>query len=161
MSIMELIIGMTLLGLISTLCAMIFISTVRTQTDVSNAALGSSAAQTFTGSLTKNVRTAKHFKVTSSIRLDIRTANDRCMAYVVYNGKIYRKVSSSAVGNFALTGWVPVLSNVQRVGVADYFTNSTAVGVKYSISAGKGISHIDLVGIATPRVVQASAAPCW
>lgn len=160
-TLIELIIGMSLLSMIGTLCAAIMISSVRTQTDVSNSTLGSAAAQTFSVQLTKNVRSAQHFRVRNSVWVDIKTANGRCMSYVIYNGKMYRQISTNAITGFSPTTWTIVLPNVRKVGTTDYFRNSAALGLNYSISSGTGISHIDLVGIATPRVVQANALPCW
>lgn len=158
----ELLIALSITGLVMTLTLLIFTSSVRTQNDIQNSVVGSSQSQLVMTKFSKSIRTASAFRITSSTRLDLRTEAGTCESWVFNGGALYTKINSGALpGTTIDSTWKKMLTPVTQIGTTPYFSPAPGTGLAYTFNAGEGISNIDFVGKATPRAPQDSASPCW
>lgn len=161
LTLIELLLAMSIVGMVLTMGLLIFTSSVRTQNDIQNTVTQTGQAQTMMATMSEAVRTASAFRVTNSTRIDLRTPDGRCQAWAVANGSLYRKTSTVAVGSTVDSTWRRLVFPITPIGATPYFAPATGTGVAYSLNTGEGVTNIDMVGNVTPRAVGTSSAPCW
>ena len=158
-SMIELILAMALSSLVVILSFTIFRTAATLQGDSTVTLQSDSAAQNASALITKQVRTASAFRVTSATRIDIRTPTGTCQAWYVSGTTLYYKASSTAI---PATPSTPTrkLTNLSQITSTNYFTARNS-GVQYAWYTGTGMGKLQILGQANTRVVGATTSPCW
>lgn len=143
-TLIEMVVGMFILGLISILIFNVFQTTNSTATAVQAGTTTVATSQTATRELTKEVRNAQALKVsTDGTRLDAERADGSCIAWVYSGNALYVKKSTSAA-TFATT-WTKRITNANLMSGKKFFTPVTG-GVSYAFQLGNGVGDVALNG---------------
>jgi type II secretory pathway pseudopilin PulG len=161
MTLIELIVGMTVFGMLSLVILNIFQATNDTAITVQKGSYGLATTQTATQTIAKEIRNARGFSVVSSgSRLDIEQADGTCITWVKNGPTLYTKSAGTTYPYFA-TSWGKALEEASVVPGIPFFAK-TGNSLTYTFKLGSGAGAVSVKGTSFVRLpVDRTTSPCF
>jgi len=161
-TLMELVVGVFIMGLVSLLVFNIFIATSNTGNTVQTSQQSISETQIATSMLSKDVRNGVAFQVDNTgNRLDVESADGTCATWIYADGSLYKHTSEAGNGELDPTTWFNSFSYASLGDATSFFTPLGDTGVRYEFQLGKDTGAISMSGDIYQRVIPKDSSHCF
>lgn len=159
----ESLIGMAIFAIIMPFIITLAVGAVQARDLANNGVDNVIAASSINSVLVNDVSTSTSMRLTSSDRLDIRTAKGSCVAWILSSGKLQRAESPNTAITTASI-WETVIGNVKNPSEVKAFTQdgSKITYTFNSTSSSKdSASPLLLTGSIQPKIASTGKGVCW
>lgn len=160
LTLIELIVGMAIMGLIGGLMFAVFQSTNTTATSVQGGTTAVAAVQTATLRLGKAIRNAVLIQVSADgTRLNVEKTDGTCASWV-FNGNVLYSHYDTTAPAFS-TSWTQSVIGLSLPSGGKFFNPLTS-GASYTFQIGTGVGAVAETGSAFMRILSTrTTSPCY
>lgn len=162
LTLIELVVGMFIMGLVSLLVFSIYIATGNTASSVQSASVSIADTQNTITALSNEVRNSDSFQITDEgRRLDITKTDGLCRAWVLHDGKLWENIDSEGYEEWD-DSWFVRFEEVSVPNGAPLFVAAGTTGVHYSFYVGEGAGAMEMSGEVNSRLNRDNdISPCF
>lgn len=149
-TLVELVVGMFILGLITLLFMNLYLATNKTSESVQKSSLNIATAQNVATAINSDLRNARHLQISpDGNQLDLELSNGACVSWKYENGTLSER-NDVELGD----DWVERITDATQDESEAVFTEGIRKSVSYSLFFGNAENASELHGTIYPRALS-------
>lgn len=161
LTLIELTVGMFILGLVSIMIFNLFVATNETANTVQRGSISIADVQFAVNNLSQDVRNSDSFQVSEDgNRLDITTTDNECRAWVFRDGALYSNTGMDSYQEWNEEWFLRFAS--AEVANSRFFTPVGVTGLRYDFTVGEGVGSFVMDAELHSRLARDNdSSPCF